>query len=111
MRYEPKHMIAIGIRRPLHPHITEQLDRIPCERKCGLQHLQPVAKLALKQRMLENSLAECGALLRVKKRISHRTLRQRNADHAIRYAREVEHFEDQIDSSICRTEQVAFAFL
>src|SRR5258708_17591570 len=59
--------------------------------------------------MIENPLAERGAVLGIRKRIGHRALCQRDTHYAVRYAREVQHFEDQINSRVSRAEQVAFA--
>ena len=58
--------------------------------------------------MIENPFAERGALLGVGKRVCHRALCQRDVHYAVRYAREVQHFEDQINSRLSRAEQVAF---
>jgi hypothetical protein len=48
----------------------------------------------MEQRMFENRLAERGAMFGVGKSIGHGSLCQRDADHAVRYAREVQDFED-----------------
>src|SRR5882762_226595 len=66
-------------------------------------------KLMAKQRMIENALAEGGAVLSKEKRIGHGALRQCDTHHAVGYAREVQHFEDQINSRLTGAQQVAFA--
>src|SRR5260370_37684560 len=62
-----------------------------------------------KQGMIDDSFAERSAVLGIRKRIGHRALCQRDTHHAVRYAREVQHFEDQIDSRVSRAEKITFA--
>src|SRR5260370_8104862 len=59
--------------------------------------------------MIESRFAERSAVLGIGKRIGHRALCQRNTHYAVRYAREVQHFEDQIDSRVSRAEKIALA--
>ena len=68
-------------------------------------------ELMTKQRMIENPLAERGTLLGIGKRIGHGALCQGDTHYAVRYAREVQHFEDQINSRLTGAQQVAFAVL
>src|SRR6202021_2790588 len=63
----------------------------------------------VKQRVTENRFSERSSVLGIRKRIRHSALRHRDADHAIRYAGQVQYFENQINSCVSRTEQVAFA--
>ena len=55
------------------------------------------------------SFAERGAVLGIGKRIGHGALRHRYTHNAIGYAREVQYFEDQINSGVSGAEQIAFA--
>ena len=62
-----------------------------------------------KQRVIENRFAERSAVFGIRKRIRDGALRQRDAHDAVRYPREVQYFEDEINSRVRRTEQVSLA--
>src|SRR5260370_36447343 len=109
MGHQAKEMITIGVWGPLHPNAVEEVNRFPGQREGRLKRSQPTLKLMTKQRMIENALAERGALLGIGKCFGHGALRQRHTHHAVGYARKVQNFEDEINSRVRRAEQVAFA--
>src|SRR5207237_6075475 len=102
-------MIAFGIRRPFHPDLIQELERFPRQSKRGLKSLQTDFKLTSKQRMIKDSFSEGRAALCISQRIRHSPLSERNAHHAVRHTREVQNFQNQIDSQVSGTQQVSFA--
>src|ERR1700747_3650326 len=102
-------MVAIGVWGTLHPDFVQELNRFPRECKRRLKRIEPILKLMAKQQVIENRFAERSAMFRIRKRVRHGALRQRDAHDAVSYAREIQHFEDQINSRVRRTEQVSLA--
>src|SRR5215472_18173572 len=98
MGYQPKQMIAFGIGRPFHPYLVQEPDSFPRQGKRRLERIEASFKLMPKEWVIENALSKRGATLRIRQRIRHCALRERNADHAVCNAREVQNFQNQIDS-------------
>ena len=62
VRDEAEQMIAIGVRRALHPDFVEKFDGFPGERKARAQGLQARFKLLAKQRVINDPLAVLKAM-------------------------------------------------
>lgn len=76
------------------------MDGFPGKREGGTEGVEASFELMMEQRMLEDGLAEGGALFGVGKGIGHCALRECDADYAVGYAGEIQNFEDEIDAGV-----------
>src|SRR5260370_7707223 len=111
MRHQAKQMITIGVWRPLHPHVVEELNRLPRKRKRRSKRSQAIFKLSMKHRMIEHRFAECSAALAIGKCIRHRAPCQSDAPHAVCYTRKVYHFETHVNSPPTSTHHLPFPLI
>src|ERR1039457_5489755 len=107
--YQPKKMIALRVRRLLLPYQVEQTHSFPSQPGSRAEPPQTILELPPKQRMFDDRFPEGGAPFRERIGIGDGPLCECYAAHALGHAREVQHFDNQIDSLLRLPQQPTLA--